>query len=121
MDALGLPLGEGPGVLEIKCPYHKQEAPPDHPPFYYMPQVPPPLFPPPPFPFLPPRPTPTSPPRPTRPTPTAGNSEAPLRVCLPCTKLSISTRQNLSEEAVYYGGVATCRILRWGGGSKCQI
>lgn len=28
-----------PGVLEIKCPYARQQAPPSHPQWYYMPQM----------------------------------------------------------------------------------
>ena len=40
MDAVGLPLGHGAGVLEIKCPFNRQEAPPRQPQWYYMPQVP---------------------------------------------------------------------------------
>ena len=35
--------GEGPGVLEIKCPFNRgrpqQGRPPAQPPWYYMPQV----------------------------------------------------------------------------------
>jgi hypothetical protein len=35
--------GEGPGILEIKCPYNRGRpelaAPPQQPPWYYMPQV----------------------------------------------------------------------------------
>ena len=35
--------GEGPGVLEIKCPYNRgrpqEGTPPAQPPWYYMPQV----------------------------------------------------------------------------------
>ena len=35
--------GEGPGILEIKCPFNKGNTatarPYDHAPFYYMPQV----------------------------------------------------------------------------------